>query len=73
VEYMLKSVRKNPGVWLAGEGVKDLIDWLLWSGYYNGWVKGSALSCEAEATKEEVEMARTGGRARPLSYFVNRL
>lgn len=63
VEYTLKSARKNPGAWLVGEGVKDLMDWLSRSGYHNGWVKGSASSREAGATEEEVETARTGGRA----------
>jgi hypothetical protein len=68
-----KGLRGPPGLWLAGEGAKDLIDWLVRIGYYSRWDKGLTLGYKVGVAKEEREARVTTIGVVTLPYYINRL
>ena len=73
VGLTLKGLRGPLGLQLAGEGVKDLINWLTRIGYYSRWNKGLTLGYKAGAAKEEREVRVITIEAIILLYYINRL
>jgi len=68
-----KGLKGPLGLWLAREGVKDLINWLIKIGYYSRWDKGLTLGYKVGAAKEEREARVTTVGVVILPYYINRL
>ena len=73
VGLILKSSRGPLRLWLAREGVKDFINWLIKIKYYSRWDKGLTLGYKIGVVKEKREARVITIGVVILLYYINRL